>query len=157
MNAGDPALCSIRARAQPCPWITPRAFAQACSHQAHTCWPHAAHDSGSPQTPDVTRAPGSQTFTPSVVMAQDKWPGCLIQFEDFATDKAFAILERMQDKFLCFNDDIQGTGAVVTSGYAVTLHAFGSLCIGCCGLLGWDSAEASRAALPGLSAGLTQI
>ena len=42
--------------------------------------------------------------------------GCLIQFEDFATDKAFAILEKMQDRFLCFNDDIQGTGAVVTTG-----------------------------------------
>ena len=36
--------------------------------------------------------------------------GCLIQFEDFATDKAFAILEKFQDKFLCFNDDVR-TGA----------------------------------------------
>ena len=42
--------------------------------------------------------------------------GCLIQFEDFATTHAFAILDKFRDRFLCFNDDIQGTGAVVTSG-----------------------------------------
>lgn len=35
--------------------------------------------------------------------AKDKWPDCLIQFEDFQTDKAFAILERFRNKFLCFN------------------------------------------------------
>lgn len=38
---------------------------------------------------------------------KDKWPHALIQFEDFNTDRAFAILERLQDKVLCFNDDIQ--------------------------------------------------
>ena len=30
--------------------------------------------------------------------------------------QAFAILEKMRKKVLCFNDDIQGTGAVVTTG-----------------------------------------
>lgn len=30
--------------------------------------------------------------------------------------QAFSILERMRKKVLCFNDDIQGTGAVVTTG-----------------------------------------
>ncbi len=35
--------------------------------------------------------------------AKDKWPDCLIQFEDFPTEKAFAILERFRNKFLCFN------------------------------------------------------
>ena len=35
--------------------------------------------------------------------AKDKWPDCLIQFEDFQTEKAFAILERFREKFLCFN------------------------------------------------------
>jgi hypothetical protein len=38
---------------------------------------------------------------------KDKWPHALIQFEDFQTDRAFEILERLQDKVLCFNDDIQ--------------------------------------------------
>ena len=40
---------------------------------------------------------------------KDKWPHALIQFEDFQTDRAFAILEKLQDKVLCFNDDIQVT------------------------------------------------
>jgi malic enzyme len=47
---------------------------------------------------------------------KDKWPHALIQFEDFQTDRAFEILERLQDKVLCFNDDIQGTAAVVVAG-----------------------------------------
>lgn len=38
---------------------------------------------------------------------KDKWPHCLIQFEDFNTDRAFAILDKFRDKALCFNDDIQ--------------------------------------------------
>ena len=35
--------------------------------------------------------------------ARAKWPEVLIQFEDFPTDKAFAILDRMRNKVLCFN------------------------------------------------------
>lgn len=49
--------------------------------------------------------------------AQKHFPEALIQFEDFPTDKAFAILKHMRKKVLCFNDDIQGTGAVVTTGF----------------------------------------
>ena len=45
------------------------------------------------------------------------FPKLLIQFEDFATDKAFAYLERYRARFPLFNDDIQGTGAVVLSGF----------------------------------------
>lgn len=48
---------------------------------------------------------------------QDKWPHCLIQFEDFQTPDAFAILESLRDEVLCFNDDIQGTAAVVSAGF----------------------------------------
>ncbi|KAL4430559.1 hypothetical protein ABPG77_005799 [Micractinium sp. CCAP 211/92] len=45
------------------------------------------------------------------------WPNALLQFEDFETERAFEILRRQRSKLLCFNDDIQGTGAVVTSGF----------------------------------------
>ena len=45
------------------------------------------------------------------------FPKLLIQFEDFATDKAFGYLERFRERYPLFNDDIQGTGAVVLSGF----------------------------------------
>jgi len=37
--------------------------------------------------------------------------------QDFSTDNAFKYLERYQNKYPVFNDDIQGTGAVVLSGF----------------------------------------
>lgn len=43
------------------------------------------------------------------------WPDLVIQHEDFETEKAFQYLERYKDKKF-FNDDIQGTGAVVLAG-----------------------------------------
>ena len=45
-----------------------------------------------------------------------RWPKAVIQWEDFAMDVAFKVLERYQHKVPCFNDDIQGTGAVVLAG-----------------------------------------
>ncbi|KIJ58250.1 hypothetical protein HYDPIDRAFT_61960, partial [Hydnomerulius pinastri MD-312] len=44
------------------------------------------------------------------------FPKVLVQFEDFSTDHAFSYLSRFRQRFPLFNDDIQGTGAVVLAG-----------------------------------------
>jgi malate dehydrogenase (oxaloacetate-decarboxylating)(NADP+) len=44
------------------------------------------------------------------------YPKVLVQFEDFSTDHAFSYLERFRNSLPLFNDDIQGTGAVVLAG-----------------------------------------
>ncbi|KAG6377470.1 hypothetical protein JVT61DRAFT_15276 [Boletus reticuloceps] len=44
------------------------------------------------------------------------YPKLLVQFEDFSTNHAFSFLSRFRHRFPLFNDDIQGTGAVVLAG-----------------------------------------
>lgn len=51
-----------------------------------------------------------------VASATLRWPNVLIQFEDFQFKHAMELLNRYQKEFLVFNDDIQGTSAVVLAG-----------------------------------------
>ena len=51
-----------------------------------------------------------------VIAAQDVFPGVVVQFEDFNNASAFRILARYRDGCCCFNDDIQGTGAMGLAG-----------------------------------------
>jgi malate dehydrogenase (oxaloacetate-decarboxylating) len=48
-----------------------------------------------------------------VKAVREELPGTLLQWEDFATPTARPILNRYRDQLLTFNDDIQGTAAVV--------------------------------------------
>lgn len=55
---------------------------------------------------------------------KEVYPNMLVQFEDFETEKAFQYLERYKLE-KCFNDDIQGTGAVVLAGYMGAVNLSG--------------------------------
>jgi malate dehydrogenase (oxaloacetate-decarboxylating)(NADP+) len=56
-----------------------------------------------------------------------RWPNALVQFEDFSSDVAQKLLDKYRDTHLCFNDDIQGTGATVLAGLLCALRAKGEL------------------------------
>ncbi|KAJ5933519.1 NADP-dependent malic enzyme [Penicillium verhagenii] len=56
----------------------------------------------------------------------ERWPGIVIQFEDFKNP--FPALERYRDTYTCFNDDIQGTGAVILGGVINAVKRSGLPC-----------------------------
>ncbi|KAH8588383.1 hypothetical protein B0O99DRAFT_639361 [Bisporella sp. PMI_857] len=51
------------------------------------------------------------------------WPGIVVQYEDFKNP--WDSLEKYQNKYTMFNDDVQGTGAVITAGIINALKVTG--------------------------------
>lgn len=60
-----------------------------------------------------------------MVAAREVYPDMVVQFEDFESEKAFNYLDRYRNNYKCFNDDIQGTGAVVLAGYIGAVNLSG--------------------------------
>ncbi|KAI5836779.1 hypothetical protein DFP73DRAFT_570568 [Morchella snyderi] len=71
----------------------------------------------------VTEAESLEFLDEMMIALNDKWPGLVVQFEDFKNP--FPSLERYRNTYTCFNDDIQGTGAVILSGMINALKLTG--------------------------------
>lgn len=74
----------------------------------------------------VTGAEYDELVEALVAAVEAELPGTLLQWEDFATAHARRILNRYRDRLLTFNDDIQGTAAVVLGALTTATRVAGT-------------------------------
>jgi len=67
-----------------------------------------------PRAGDAEYLPFVAEFVEAV---KAKWPKAVLQFEDFSSPHCFDLLEQHRHRGRIFNDDIQGTGAVIAAGF----------------------------------------
>ena len=60
-----------------------------------------------------------------VTAVQNRWPHVLLQWEDFAGSNAARLLAKYRNRLCTFNDDIQGTAAVVLATLLAAMKASG--------------------------------
>ena len=64
----------------------------------------------------LTGAPYDEFIEEFVSAVQTVFPETILQFEDFNNASAFRLLDRYSNTLCCFNDDVQGTGAMGLAG-----------------------------------------
>ncbi len=74
----------------------------------------------------VTEDQYNQFIAAFVGALSDRFPGVLLQWEDFAAHHANRLLHQYRDRILSFNDDIQGTAAVALAAIHAAAVAKGS-------------------------------
>jgi malate dehydrogenase (oxaloacetate-decarboxylating) len=73
------------------------------------------------------RGPAYDAFIAAYLQtASSLYPGALLHFEDFGAGNARRILDAYRDRYRIFNDDVQGTGAVVMAGLFNALKVTGT-------------------------------
>jgi malate dehydrogenase (oxaloacetate-decarboxylating) len=68
------------------------------------------------RAPRLRGAPYLEVVDRFVDAVRARYPKAVLQWEDLSKDTAFDVLERYRDVLPSFNDDIQGTGAVMLAG-----------------------------------------
>ncbi len=86
-----------------------------CHDPAYIGWRH-----------ERVRGESYDSFVEIFVQAvMKRWPNVLLQWEDFAGGNAATLLERYRNRLCSFNDDIQGTAAIVVGAVLSALYASG--------------------------------